>query len=285
MTRSDGDGPAGPRTGVMSSAEVAAMRHPELEDAPVRARYGLEGKLGRGGMGVVVEAQDRRIGRRVAIKRLAGAPLAGAVERFVREARVQGRLHHPAIPPVYDLAIQSDGRPYFAMRRLHGLTLAEVLHRQASGDAEARARWTRGRLLTAFVDVCLALEYAHQHGVIHRDVKPSNVVLGEFGEVYVLDWGVAYLAELDDDAAREVGRGLPAELADGAGAGTTGYMPPEQLAGGEVDARLDVWALGAVLYELLAGEPLLRDAEPGEAEARIRAGAAAHDVPGDLEAV
>src|SRR5689334_24919461 len=121
--------PAGaPRTGVMTSSEVVAMRHPELDDAPLRMRYGLEGKIGRGGMGVVAEAVDRRIGRKVAMKRLAGPPTAEMVERFVREARVQGRLDHPSVAPVYDLGIQSDGRPYFAMRKLDGITLAELLH-------------------------------------------------------------------------------------------------------------------------------------------------------------
>ena len=221
----------------MPAVDQIAARHPELDDAPLRARYALEGKLGRGGMGVVAEASDRQIGRRVAIKRLAGPPTPQMVSRFVREARVQGRLDHPAVVPVYDLGIQSDGRPYFAMRKLAGVTLADVLHRQAAGDPEAIARYPRARLLEAFVDVCLAIEYAHTREVIHRDLKPSNVMLGDFGEVYILDWGVA--------TTPDGGPGDP-------GAGTVGYMAPEVARNETIDARTDVYALGKILTDILA---------------------------------
>jgi eukaryotic-like serine/threonine-protein kinase len=222
----------------MPSTEVIASRHPELDDAPLRHRYSLEGKIGRGGMGVVAEAQDRRIGRRVAIKRLAGAPTPEMVQRFVREARIQGRLDHPAVVPVYDLGIQSDGRPYFAMRKLTGVTLAEVLHARASGGAEA---YPRARLLEAFVDTCLAIEYAHTRRVVHRDLKPANIMLGEYGEVYVLDWGVACTFE-------------EAQRGDVVGAGTEGYMAPEQARGEPVDATADVYGLGCILRDVLGAD-------------------------------
>ena len=220
----------------MPSAELIAARHPELEDGPLRARYALEGKLGRGGMGVIAEASDRRIGRRVAIKRLAGAPTPQMVERFVREARIQGRLDHPAVVPVYDLGIQSDGRPYFAMRKLRGVTIADLLAAEVVD---------RRRLLEAFVAVCLAIEYAHTRGVVHRDLKPSNVMLGDFGEVYVLDWGVACVIGEDDEIGAQIARGADA------GAGTEGYMAPEQRRGDGVDARADVYAHGCILAEVL----------------------------------
>jgi len=155
------------------------------------------------------------------------------VARFVHEARIQGRLDHPAVVPVYDLGIQSDGRPYFAMRRLSGVTLAEVLHARDHGASP----YPRARLLEAFVDACLALEYAHTRGVIHRDLKPSNIMLGEYGEVYVLDWGVACMLD---------------EARDGSvGAGTEGYMAPEQARGEAVDPRADVYGLGCILHEIL----------------------------------
>jgi eukaryotic-like serine/threonine-protein kinase len=259
----------GPSTGVIPSAEQVAARHPELDDAPLRARYALEGKLGRGGMGVVTEAHDRRIGRHVAIKRLAGPPTPEVVSRFVREARIQGRLDHPAIAPVYDLGIQSDGRPYFAMRKLAGVTLAELLRRHAAGDDDARGRYPRARLLDAFVAVCLALEYAHTRGVVHRDLKPSNVMLGDFGEVYVLDWGVAWLAG-DPDRVAAVG--------------TAGYMAPEQRVGAQPDPRADVWALGAILFEILAGAPLHDPADPA-APVDPRPSARAPALPVDLDLV
>src|SRR5688500_699018 len=182
-------------------------------------------------MGVIAEATDRRVGRRVAIKRLAGAPTPEMVQRFVREARIQGRLDHPAVVPVYDLGIQSDGRPYFAMRKLTGVTLAEVLHARAEGGAEA---YPRARLLEAFVVTCLAIESAHTRGVVHRDRKPANILLGEYGEGYGLDWGVACTLE-------------EAQCGDVVGAGTEGYMAPEQARGEPVDATADVYGLGCIL--------------------------------------
>jgi serine/threonine-protein kinase len=255
---------------VIPSAEQIASRHPELDDAPLLGRYALEGKIGRGGMGVIADAHDRRIGRRVAIKRLSGQPTPDTVTRFVREARIQGRLDHPAVVPVYDLGIQSDGRPYFAMRKLSGVTLAEVL-RQDGGP------WTRARLLESFVDVCLAIEYAHTRGVLHRDLKPANVMIGDQGGVFVLDWGVACVLPGHD----EVGAGLAPGTAELA-AGTVGYMAPEQASperAAPLDVRADVFALGCILFEILAGAPYVE----GNPLPSSRAGG--KDVPGDLDRV
>ncbi|HEY0251646.1 MAG TPA: serine/threonine-protein kinase, partial [Kofleriaceae bacterium] len=135
--------------------------------------------IGRGGLGEVVIAHDLRVGRDVAIKRLqAPHPSAEESARFLREARIQARLDHPAIPPVYDLGEDDAGRPYFTMKRLAGVTLSELM---ASPIVQ------RQKLLRAFADVCLAIEFAHSRGVVHRDLKPANVMLGDFGDVYVLD--------------------------------------------------------------------------------------------------
>ena len=210
------------------------------------AGYALGEVLGRGGMGEVLLAHDELIGREVAIKRMRGGePDPEAELRFLREARIQARLEHPAIVPVHELGRDADGRPYFTMKRLAGVTLHELLGEPLQ------------RLLRAFAEVCLAIEFAHEHGVIHRDIKPTNIMLGDFGEVYVLDWGVARV--IDDGAANASVRDIMAvegETQVGAVLGTPGYMAPEQALGYAMTPAIDVYALGCVLFEILACEPL-----------------------------
>jgi serine/threonine protein kinase len=227
-------------------------------------RYEMRALLGRGGMGEVWLAHDARVDREVAIKLMRGDATRDpqAAARFLREARVQGRLEHPAIVPVHDLG--GGDAPYFAMKRLAGVTLADVLDAQAKGDGDAVARWPVRTLLARLVDVCLAIELAHRRGVIHRDLKPANIMLGDLGETYVLDWGLARLADADEPATAGAIRttDLPADSNSGqtvAGAmlGTPGYMPPEQMRGERVDHRVDIYALGCILYEIVAGRPAL----------------------------
>ncbi|HEY6034998.1 MAG TPA: serine/threonine-protein kinase, partial [Kofleriaceae bacterium] len=132
--------------------------------------------IGRGGLGEVLIAHDLRVGRDVAFKRLrTTAPSDAEIKRFLREARIQARLDHPAVPPVYDLGTDDDGRPFFTMKRLAGVTLSELMQSPIAN---------RPRLLRAFADVCLAIEFAHSRGIVHRDLKPANVMLGDFGDVY-----------------------------------------------------------------------------------------------------
>ncbi|MEO8703667.1 MAG: serine/threonine-protein kinase [Kofleriaceae bacterium] len=219
------------------------------EPTRVSSVYAMGEVIGRGGMGEVQLAHDRRIGRDVAIKRLRSeAPGEDEVARFLREARIQARLDHPAIVPVYELGKDDQGRPFFTMKRLVGVTLAELL---------ASPVPTRSRLLRAFADVCRAIDFAHVHAIVHRDLKPSNIVVGEFGDVYVLDWGVARVV---DDAIAEVVTAdidtLEGAAPTGQVLGTPGYMAPEQLQEPEVDRPADIYALGSILFELLAGEPL-----------------------------
>ncbi|HUH02097.1 MAG TPA: protein kinase [Kofleriaceae bacterium] len=241
--------------------EVRLMSPPVADGL---ARYGDPDKvLGRGGMGVVSLIRDVRIGRRVAKKALR-PELARAEEaraRFVREAQVQGQLEHPAIVPVYDLARDEDGAPYFTMKSIRGVTLEEILRRLADRDAGAAETFGRHRLLAAFSTVCLAAHYAHQRGVLHRDLKPANIMLGEYGEVYVLDWGLARIRHADNVE--------PAERIDvehlheamthvGTVMGTPGYVAPEQVRAdaGTPDRRCDVYALGSVLFEILTLQKL-----------------------------
>ncbi|MFO0680212.1 MAG: serine/threonine-protein kinase, partial [Polyangiaceae bacterium] len=158
-------------------------------------RYRRTTLLGSGGMGDVHLCADERIGRDVAMKviRRMRAENPEMLERFLREARVQGQLEHPAIVPVYDLGVLPDGSTFFTMKRVNGRTLSDVLEAQRSGNSTALEHYSLHRLLADFSRVCLAVHFAHARGVLHRDLKPSNVMLGEFGEVYVLDWGIAKL--------------------------------------------------------------------------------------------
>jgi serine/threonine-protein kinase len=216
------------------------------------ARYEVGAAIGRGGMGEVFAAYDVQIGREVAIKRLQPERTSpAALARFLREARIQGRLAHPAIPPVYELAHDDQDRPFFAMKKLDGVTLAEVLRAPDRFPAFAQQR-----MLGAFVDVCNAIELAHARGVIHRDLKPSNILLGEFGEVYVLDWGIArVLDEADSNDTSQIHD--DATTSAGVTIGTPGYMAPEQIRGErDLDARADVYTLGCVLFEILSGRAL-----------------------------
>jgi serine/threonine-protein kinase len=214
-------------------------------------RYRLARLMGRGGMGEVIAARDEQIGREVAIKRMkAAAPSERAIQRFLREASIQGRLEHPAIVPVHEIGRDTDGLPFFAMKKLTGTTLAKIL-------TEPSPEFSLQRVLRAFVDVCLAVELAHVRGVVHRDLNPNNIMLGDFGEVYVLDWGVAKVVGEEDGDFADVDSGTGAfATMSGAAVGTPGYMAPEQVRGQPVDGRADVYTLGCLLFEILAGEPL-----------------------------
>jgi eukaryotic-like serine/threonine-protein kinase len=239
-------------------------------------RYHRGEPLGAGGMGVVQAWRDRATGREVAMKTIRGPNEATAARRFAREARVQAQLEHPSIVPVYDVGVDPSGALYFTMKRVRGHSLQRVLQ---DGDA---SRYSLRKLLTVMARVARTIEYAHRRGVVNRDLKPANIMLGEFDEIYVLDWGLAQVRDHGLDSSPPVpspiGSGQsallgPAALArlaaadplvdssqrpeTGAGQvlGTLGYLAPEQLEDAErVDHRSDIYALGAILFEILAGE-------------------------------
>jgi eukaryotic-like serine/threonine-protein kinase len=251
-------------------------------------RYRLGELLGKGGMGEVILAHDDQIGRDVAVKRIRSSePSAEELARFVREARIQGRLEHPAVVPVHDLAFDRDGRPFFVMKRLTGTVMSELLARIRDGvDPDPLA--ARRRLLRAFADVCLAIELAHSKGIVHRDLKPSNIMLGDFGEVYVLDWGIARVGNEADAAALRPSQ-ADLELDTGrtrAGTvlGTPAYMAPEQLAGEAAGPKADLYALGCVLYEIVAGEPV-HATKRSLASTAARPSLVRSDTPPELDAL
>ena len=217
--------------------------------------YSLKRELGRGAQAIVYLALDQQLGREVAFKQLMPGGPRDAEKRFLREARVAGQLEHPGIVPVYEVGRRGDGSVYYAQRLVRGHTLAAAL----KDAATLRARL---QLLTPFVQLCQAVAFAHQRGVIHRDLKPDNVMLGEFGETVVLDWGLAKLTGKDDLSGDKLRPPpTPGERFDGTQEGdvlgTPAYMSPEQALGNldKVDEQSDVWSLGAVLYEILTGKP------------------------------
>jgi eukaryotic-like serine/threonine-protein kinase len=261
-------------------------------------RYEMMGVIGEGGMGTVLLARDRVIGRDVAMKvmRPEQSQRGDLRRRFRREALVQGQLEHPAVVPVYDLGLTPDGSPCFTMKRVRGVTLEQIIDAMRRGDADAERARTRHELLNAFGRVCLAIEFSHARGVLHRDLKPANVMLGDFGEVYVLDWGVAKLRGEAQEAlaATNVGAAT-AETLLGAVMGTPGYLAPERLTPDcPVGARADVYSLGAVLFEILSLQPLHVAGVTGKSlDASTRAGTDARPsmraperhVPPELDAI
>jgi serine/threonine protein kinase len=226
-----------------------------------RARFEELHVLGRGGVGEVVLAVDHDIARRVALKRLLPeAEGDGAVARFADEVRALGALDHPNIVPIHDVGVTPEGKHFYVMKYIQGETLEHVIDRLAEGDAEYHARYTFARRMEVFTAVLRAVQYAHAQGYVHRDLKPANIMVGAYGEVVVMDWGLARrLRDAPESLAAgpspSVQPGSPrARTLDGSLLGTPAYMSPEQSRGELhlVDEVSDVYALGVIFHELLS---------------------------------
>lgn len=217
--------------------------HPTVRSPELARRFGELEAVAQGGMGCIEAASDAVIGRRVAIKTLRQEYRDDhrAVLRFTEEARTTGRLEHPNVVPIYDLCDAEGADPFIVMRLVEGQSLAQLMRQTARPATTAAASDLLQRLVGIVLSLCDALSFAHSRGVFHCDVKPENVMVGEHGQVYLMDWGVAVLP----NSARE------------AFSGTAAFMAPEQLLGNTeaIDARTDVFGLGGVLCEILTGKP------------------------------
>jgi serine/threonine protein kinase len=249
----------------LSDSKLSHLRAIAAEPDFSATKYTFVKELARGGMGTVYLAQDTELNRQVAIKVLSTPELTEDLRRrMVREAQIIARLEHPGIVPVHDVGVLPDGRIFYAMKFVRGVRLDEY----AANTESIKDR------LRKFQSVCDAVAFAHAHGVIHRDLKPQNIMIGSFGEVLVLDWGVAKILRADGAAVSSEADTLILPATEGATTdvdtthgtiiGTRQYMSPEQARGeiGQLDERADIYSLGAVLYFLLT------DQVPGEARPR-----------------
>ena len=231
-------------------------------------KYAIGEELGTGAMKQVRRTQDKNAARDVALAvMLDKSPKPKKVSRFVREARITAALEHPNIVPIYDIGIDEAGKPYFTMKLLGGETLHGILQKLNDGNADYRRRYPLNRLLQIFLSVCNAVGFAHSRGVVHLDLKPANIQVGDYGEVLVLDWGLAKV--LQKDPAQfphrlELGEGLREIPKEGVVRGTPGFMGPEQARGeyASLNEQTDIFALGAVLYTILKCKPPSKNTNP-----------------------
>ncbi len=264
----------------MRKPRSAPPSEPTAED-----RYTVLGELARGGFGQVLEATDEALGRPVAIKQVL-LPGVQAQARFEREARLTARLQHAGVVPVYDLGRWPDGKSFFVMKKVDGRSLAELI--ELAGSAEERLA-----LLPRVLAAAETIAYAHSRGVIHRDLKPANVVVSHFAETVVIDWGLAQVLPGRSPADEDLPDGPSDPTLSGTGRvlGTLSFMPPEQAGGHPLDERADVYALGAILYNVLAGEPPFSGASSSALVATVRRSRPvplaerASDIPDDLAAI
>jgi serine/threonine protein kinase len=252
------DGSAALRTTVLPRVEVVGIEPRIVADGKIR--YELSGKLGEGGVGEVIKARDNDIDRDVAIKRLRSELRSSnaTLLRFAEEIRTVGRLEHPNIVPIHDVGVDANGEYFFVMKYIHGETLETIIEKLAAGDPAYHEKYDIERRTEIMMGVLEAIAYAHSQKVIHRDIKPANVMVGPYGEVMVMDWGLArpiHGAEpLGDtrEAPDASGSKKLFQTQLGTLLGTPAYMSPEQARGEQLDESTDVYSLSVMFYELLA---------------------------------
>ncbi|MDP1589977.1 MAG: WD40 repeat domain-containing serine/threonine-protein kinase [Prosthecobacter sp.] len=274
--------PAASQTQAALEAAPATSANPDAEEPFIFGR-----RIAQGGMGAILEASDCKLGRTIAVKVMLDANAsAEQAQRFVQEAAVLGRLEHPNIVPIHDLGRDSEGQLFYTMKLVKGRTLQHILDKLCREDPEALKHYTLDRLLTIFRKVCDALAFAHAQMIIHRDLKPENIMVGEFGEVLVMDWGIAKLLRSNDECEITNARDNPAHPSfttshdtavrtlDGAVMGTPNYMSPEQAMGqvNELDERSDIFSLGGILYAILTLRPPVEGKDVWEVLEKVSSG-------------
>ena len=232
------------------------------ETAPVRKDYAVGEELARGGMGRIYLATDATLKRSVALK-VSTTGDKGEDSAFAREAKVLAHLAHPNIVPVHNLGEDLQGRPFYSMKLVHGQTLKAVIQKLQAGDAETVARYSVERLLDVFRKVCDAVSFAHSKRYLHRDLKPENIMIGEYGEVLVMDWGLAQWLDEPFKSGNEAPQSIE---------GTPQYMSPEQSKGRPLDERSDIYSLGATLYSILTFRPPIEGANLVEVLRKLQTG-------------
>jgi serine/threonine protein kinase len=223
-------------------------------------RYMYFKKVAQGGKSLIRSCKDLHLGRVICHKTLRREFADDPEEQklFLREARVTAMLQHPNTAPVYEVGFDAKRRYYFTMKLVAGVTLREVLDGLCRGDSATEESWDLERLIDVVIQIGQVLNYAHVHGVVHCDIKPENIVAGSFGEVLLLDWGLAKVQDDDDESDRlsssnerdEPLHSKPSHQ------GTPQYMSPEQIAGEDLDCRTDIYSLGAILFEVLTLQQL-----------------------------
>ena len=269
--------------------ETALVRRVLPEEFRNERKYELGHIVAQGGMGAILDAKELTTGRTVAVKVMLESGSEADLLRFIHEAQITARLEHPNIVPVHELAVDEHDQVFYTMKLVRGITLKRVLQLIMEGDPETVAKFPLGALLTIFQKVCDAIAFAHARRVIHRDLKPENLMLGEYGEVLVMDWGLAKVlgekpdaAALAADAALRSSVILPAGSIGGDGSqtipgtimGTPFYMSPEQARGeiARLDGRTDVYSLGGILFEILTLRQPVRGASVEEILEAVRMG-------------
>ena len=246
------------------SASEAPAEIDVVREALRVERYNVGHMINRGAMGAIHSAQDRNLGRTVALKViLHDKPISrGTLMRFLREARVLGMLDHPNIVPIHELGVNAQGEIFYTMKFVKGVTLQQILNELKVGNPVTLVKYPLAQLLNIFLKICDAIHFAHSRNIIHRDLKPDNIMLGEYGEVLVMDWGLAKLLNEGPDDFGPNWKPLfapksdapePEATMDGDILGTPAYMAPEQVEGrnSELDERTDIYALGGILYSIL----------------------------------
>jgi tetratricopeptide (TPR) repeat protein len=223
-------------------------------------RYALVKEIARGGMGQIYFGEDPQLKRQVAVK-VSSISEGGEDPRFSKEAEVLALLAHPNIVPIHTMGVDAQNRPFYSMKLVKGRTLQAVLNALKDGNTEATKEYTQAALLTIFRKVCDAMAFAHAKGILHRDLKPENIMVGEYGEVLVMDWGLAKILGERDAAgvvkAAATDTGDYGMTMEGEVMGTPQYMSPEQAEGmvAELDTRSDIYSLGGILYAVLTLRP------------------------------